>query len=78
MLQVCRQGSAVFHILLELKLSGLQPPALKWSPWLAFAQEEPLTGSGQPISTLVFFFFLVFLSFLEPLLRHMEVPRPGV
>ena len=26
----------------------------------------------------IFFFFLVFLPFLGPLLRHVEVPRLGV
>ena len=31
-----------------------------------------------PISVLGDFFFFVFLSFLELLLQHMEVPRLGV
>ena len=44
-LQVCSQGPAVVHILLELKLLGPQPPSLRWSPWLVFAQEKPLPGS---------------------------------
>ena len=32
----------------------------------------------QPRTGDFFFFFLVFLSFLEPLPQHMEVPRLGV
>ena len=31
-----------------------------------------------PLTTTPFFFFFVFLPFLGPLLRHMEVPRLGV
>lgn len=42
MLQVCSHQPAVFHILTELKVHGPQPSALRQSPWLVFAQEEPL------------------------------------
>ena len=45
--------------------------------------DDEKIGEGQSDDTYkaenwVFFFFLVFLSFLGPLPRHMKVPRLGV
>ena len=47
-------------------------PGVEATAWMI--SESPRS----PSSHIPFFFFFVFLPFLGPLLRHMEVPRLGV
>ena len=70
-----------FHMLWEQPKKSEVLPLFPLQPWGCIHR-----GKGGKTSLCLsfyfvmtfFFFFLVFLPFLRPLLRHMEVPRLGV
>ena len=58
-------------------LPGAGPVAGSLGPWVELGGASGWEGVSA-LPPLYFYFFFVFLPFLGPLSRHMEVPRLGV
>ena len=73
--EYCIQGDNCFPIMVgPCSLGSLTKPL----PPQCYSHSQPVSQDLWVNLFFFFFFFFVFLTFLEPLPRHMEVPRLGV